>query len=94
MAQPERGVEIATGRRQTDGHMRLALFTRDLLALTVEGYGERATTLLLTRRQATELQRGLASLIPLLTETPEETPTSDATWSGKERRQTGELREK
>ena len=46
MAQPERGVEIATGRRQTDGHMRLALFTRDLLALTVEGYGERAPTVI------------------------------------------------
>ena len=57
MGQAERGVEIATGRRQRDGHVRLSVFTHDLLALTVEAYGERAATLLLTRAQARELLR-------------------------------------
>jgi hypothetical protein len=91
MGQAERGVEIATGRRQRDGHVRLAVFTHDLLALTVDAHGERAPTLLLTRAQARELQLALTRLIPLLAET-DETRASAAEWSGKERRHTGELK--
>ncbi len=93
MGQADRGVEIATGRRQTDGHVRLFVFTRDLLALTVEEYGERAPTLLLTSAQAGELQRALASLIPQMAEAEaaQEIETQ-ATWAGRERCTSGELR--
>ena len=91
MGQAERGVEIATGRRQRDGHVRLSVFTHDLLALMVEAYGERAPTLLLTRAQARELQLALTRLIPLLAEAGEDAPPSVG-WSGEERRLTGELK--
>ncbi len=93
MGQADRGVEIATGRRRTDGHVRLSIFARDLLAVTIEDYGERAPTLLLTYAQASELQRTLASLIPQLA-TAESAAEVDpqATWAGSERRNTGELR--
>jgi hypothetical protein len=90
MGQAERGVEISTGRRRTDGHLRLAPFTPDLLALTIEEYGERAPTLLLTRAQARELQLALTRLIPLLAEQPEDLKTTEG-WTGSERRNTGEL---
>ncbi len=93
MGQADRGVEIATGRRRTDGHVRVALFTHDLLALTVEENGERAPTLLLTYAQADELQRALANLLPQLART-ETTPEIDpqTAWAGRERRTSGELR--
>ena len=91
MGQADRGVEIATGRRRTDGRMRLSVFTHDLLALTIEDYAERAPTLLLTRAQAAELQRALAHLITLLTESAEEVGASE-TWGGSERRTSGELK--
>src|SRR2546423_1248925 len=91
MGQADRGVEIATGRRQADGHVRLAPFTQDLLALTVEGYAERAPTLLLTRAQARELQLALTRFIPLLTEQADEVRATE-TWAGRERRTTGELK--
>ena len=89
MGQAERGVEIATGRRQRDGHVRLSVFTHDLLALTIEAYSERAPTLLLTRAQARELQLALTRLIPLLAEADEAAPPP-GDWAGTERRQTGE----
>ena len=74
MGQADRGVEIATGRRQADGHVRLSPFTQDLLALTIEGYAERAPTLLLTRAQARELQLALTRLIPVSFSTVDPTP--------------------
>jgi hypothetical protein len=90
MGQADRGVEIATGRRRMDGHVRLSPFTPDLLALTIEANGERAPTLLLTRAQARELQLALTRLIPLLAEQAEEVNTNEV-WAGSERRNTGEL---
>ena len=48
MGQADCGFEIATGRRQQDGRLRLSVFTHDLLALSVDAYSERAPTLLLT----------------------------------------------
>ena len=93
MGQAERGIEVATGRRQTDGLVRLSAFTRDLLALTVEAHGERAPTLLLTRTQARALQRALTQLIPQMTE-PTEAATVPEAWTGQERRGTGELKER
>lgn len=90
MAQVDRGVEIVTGRRQTDGHVRLSLFTRDLLALMVEAHGERAPTLLLTRAQARALQRALTQLIPEMAEPPTDANGAEP-WTGNERRNSGEL---
>jgi hypothetical protein len=88
MGQKDRGFEIATGRRGTDGHVRLSLFTNDLLALTITDLSERAPTLLLTRAQVVELQRALAQFAPLLTEAPEATEP----WAGGERRAGDELK--
>jgi hypothetical protein len=93
----EHEVEIATGRRATDGHVRLSIFAGQLLALTVEGHGERAPTLLLTLEQARKLQAALSELIPLAGEADElERREKDAgepeAWQGAERRMTGELR--
>ncbi len=92
MGQADRGVDIATGRRRTDGHVRVSVFTHDLLALTIEEYGERAPTLLLTCAQAGELQRALASLIPQLAgaEATQEIDSQTA-WAGRERRNSGAL---
>ena len=86
--------EIITGRRAGDGRVRLSLFAGDLLALTVEDYGERAPTLMLTRAQAEELQSALARLIPLLAEHGAEQAGGVGDWSGLERRTTGDLRDK
>jgi hypothetical protein len=88
MGQKDRGVEIATGRRGADGHVRLSLFTNDLLALTLTDLSERAPTLLLTRAQVVELQRALAQFAPLLTEAPEATERR----GGGERRAGDELK--
>lgn len=82
MGQRDRGVEIATGRRGADGHVRLSLFTNDLLALTITDFSERAPTLLLTRAQVVEMQRALAQLVLLLAEAPEAT----GEWAGDQRR--------
>jgi hypothetical protein len=93
MALAEHGVEIATGRRGDDGHVRVYLFTQRLLALTIEGHGERAPTLLLTPEQARRLQEALASLIPLAEEAEREhveMPKHD--WQNDERRHSRELR--
>ena len=86
--------EIVAGRRADDGRVRLSLFAGDLLALTVEDYGERAPTLMLTRAQAEELQSALARLIPLLAAPGAENAEGAGDWSGRERRTTGDLRNK
>lgn len=89
MALLEHEVEIAVGRRATDGHVRVSLFTGELLALTVEGHSDRAPTLLLTIEQARSLQRALAELIPLAEESQTKEPeaiTQPDDWDGAERR--------
>ena len=92
MALSEHVVEISTGRRDGDGHVRLSIFAEQLLALTLEGRGERAPTLLLTPQQARKLHDALAELIPLVEEFEHhaEDRTKGA-WRGEERRTTGEL---
>ncbi|HEX7999659.1 MAG TPA: hypothetical protein VF528_14830 [Pyrinomonadaceae bacterium] len=88
MAVSEHDVEIATGRRDGDGHVRLFIFAEQMLALTVEGHGERAPTLLLTLEQARKLQAALAELIPRVEEAGRrEQETALAEWDGAERRQ-------
>jgi hypothetical protein len=90
MAVSEHDVEIATGRRDGDGHVRLFIFAEQMLALTVEGHGERAPTLLLTLEQARKLQAALAELIPLVEEAKRKEAAEDAAarWDGAERRET------
>ncbi|MBA3323525.1 MAG: hypothetical protein H0T45_19060 [Pyrinomonadaceae bacterium] len=66
MNSPDREIEIAAGRHEGDGVVSLCVFGGDLLALAVEGQGERAPTLLLTREQAISLHGALAELISLL----------------------------
>ena len=77
-------MEIRTGRRDSDGLIRLSVFMDELLALTLEGHGERAPTLLLTLEQARRLQEALAELIPLAEEAVRE--EKDEAWQGQERR--------
>jgi hypothetical protein len=81
----EHEVDIRTGRRDGDGRVRVSIFAGDLVALTLEGHGERAPTLLLTIEQARRLQRALAELIPLVEE-QERKERAAATWQGEERR--------
>lgn len=89
MVVSEHEVEIATGRRATDGHVRVSLFAGQLLALSVEGNGERAPTLLLTLEQARKLQGALAELIPLAEGSgPQEREAALQAWQGMERRKT------
>jgi hypothetical protein len=92
MALPEHEVEIATGRRETDGHVRVSVFAGQLLALSLEGHGERAPTLLLTLEQARKLQGALAELIPVAEGfEQQEGDAGLQAWQGAERRKTGEL---
>lgn len=90
----DKGMVIDVGRRATDGRLRASIFAGRLLALTLEGYGERAPTLLLTRDQTIRLQAALAELLPALQEQTQE-PVAGASrvqeWQGAERRTTGEL---
>lgn len=92
MALLERDVDIATGRRAADGHVRVSVFAEGLLALMVEGTGERVPTLLLTIEQARRLQQALAELIPLASQSePDETKAySGEQWDGQERRAGGQ----
>lgn len=80
---------IVAGRRAGDGFVRLAVFTRELLELTIEAHGERASTLLLTRGQITELQNTLARLGEQITGAGAAPGDQNATriWSGNERRE-------
>lgn len=93
---------IVAGRRTGDGFLRLAVFTRELLELTVEAHGERASTLLLTRAQINELQQTLTHLGAQLSvgDAIRGAEHEDAAlqehgktepWSGTERRNTGSL---
>ena len=82
MAELDREVRIATGRRDGDGALRLSVFAEDLLAVALEGHGERAPTLLLTREQAQRLRDAISELLPQLSARPR--PASD--WQGAERR--------
>src|SRR5918999_546666 len=66
MAELDREMRIATGRRDGDGALRLSIFAEDLLAVALEGHGERAPTLLLTREQAQRLRDALTELLPQL----------------------------
>jgi hypothetical protein len=88
MALSEHEVEIAVGRRAGDGQVRVSVFARELLALTVEGTSERAPTFLLTLEQARSLQRALDELIPIVKEAAlEPQPVAEAlAWQGEERR--------
>jgi hypothetical protein len=81
----EHEVEIRTGRRDGDGRVRVSIFAGDLVALTLEGHGERAPTLLLTLEQARRLQMALAELIPLVEER-ERKESAKGSWQGEERR--------
>ena len=93
-ASEAREAVIAAGRRAGDGFVRLAIFTPELLELTVEAHGERASTLLLTRDQIAELQQTLSLLgIHISGDIHESRSGADATeqvqtqpWDGKERR--------
>lgn len=95
MALSEHEVEIATGRRAADGHVRASIFSDGLLALTVEGHGERAPTLLLTLDQARKLEMALAELIRLAEELEPQQRMGELslpTWQGEERRTSGALK--
>jgi hypothetical protein len=83
-------VKIRTGRRTGDGRLRISVFADQLLALGVEGQGERTPTLLLTLEQAKELRDALAELIPLAEASePEESGLKAEAWQGTERRMAG-----
>lgn len=86
MGQLDREVRIGTGRRVGDGTLRLSVFADDLLALAVEGRGERTPTLLLTRAQAAELRAALDRFVPLVNDLPQKERTGE--WHGAERRRT------
>ena len=77
-------VEIRTGRREQDGQIRVSIFMDEMLALTLEGHGERAPTLLLTIEQARRLQETLSELIGKV-ESATQKQQSEA-WQGEERR--------
>ncbi len=87
MAVSEHEVRIATGRRADDGRMRISIFADRLLALSIEGHGERIPILLLTLDQAKKLKDALSELIPVVeeSETAENTTSAEA-WQGRDRR--------
>ncbi len=60
----------------------MSIFAEDLLAVALEGHGERAPTLLLTREQAERLRDALSELLPLLGERARH----ETKWKGVERR--------
>lgn len=94
MAQSENEIEISTGRRDGDGRVRVSVFAEGLLALEIEGHGERTPTLLLTVEQARRLRDALEELIQeadVLERKGDETIVP-VKWDGEERRTTGELR--
>jgi hypothetical protein len=81
----EREVEIPLGRRAGDGRIRLSVFADEMVAITIEGHGERAPTLLLSLEQARKLQSALSELIPLIEEVERE-ESNAASWRGEDRR--------
>jgi len=86
MSLMEHEVEIRTGRRDGDGHIRVSIFADEMVALALEGNNERAPTLLLTLEQARKLQTALAELIPLMEGLEREENNRNIAWQGKERR--------
>lgn len=87
MAVSEHEVRIATGRRADDGRVRISIFADRLLALSIEGQGERVPTLLLTLEQAKKLKDALSELIPLAEDAvPEENMIDAGAWHGTDRR--------
>lgn len=80
----KQGVEIRTGRREQDGQIRVSIFMEEMLALTLEGHGERAPTLLLTLEQARKLKEALSDLMRQV-ESAEVSQQAD-NWQGQERR--------
>jgi len=92
MGMPEREVRVAAGRREGDGGLRLSVFAEDTLAVALEGHGERAATLLLSRVQAVRLRDALDELIGALDEESAGTADLAGVWRGLERRQTSRPR--
>ncbi len=88
MALSEHEVEIPVGRRAMDGHVRVSVFARDMLALRIEGTSERSPTCLLTLEQARSLRHALERLIPLVESSQEknESHLQAGGWQGEERR--------
>lgn len=100
MALTEYQAEIATGRRGSDGRVCLSLFTTDMMALTLEGHGERVPTLLLSKEQTMHLRDALSEVITLLEDDGRKEIGGDnagaaipsaAMWQGAERRASGQL---
>ena len=86
MAQAEHEVDIRTGRRDGDGLIRVSLFMDEMVALSLEGHGERAPTLLLTLEQARRLRDALAELIPLAEMGAGNEKGAAGAWDGADRR--------
>lgn len=86
MGLTEHEIDIRTGRRDGDGHIHVSVFAGEMVALTLEGHGERAPTMLLTLEQARRLQLALAELIPLIEESEQQEETREDEWRGEERR--------
>ena len=86
MGLAEHEIDIRTGRRDGDGHIHVSVFAGEMVALTLEGHGERAPTMLLTLEQARRLQLALAELIPLIEESERQEETRADEWRGEERR--------
>ncbi|HEX8143513.1 MAG TPA: hypothetical protein VF553_13010 [Pyrinomonadaceae bacterium] len=83
-------MKIRTGRRAEDGGLRISVFADRLLALGIEGHGERTPTLLLTLDQAKKLRDALAELIPLAEKEDAEANAQQVeAWEGAERRIAG-----
>jgi hypothetical protein len=78
-------VKIRTGRRAQDGQIRVSVFMEELLALALEGLGERAPTLLLTLEQARELRDALTELTQSA-ESATARKQQTESWQGEERR--------
>jgi hypothetical protein len=85
MSLAEHEVDIRTGRRDGDGRLRVSIFMEDMVALSLEGHGERAPTFLLTLEQARKLQAALADLIPLIEGAASREELAEE-WKGEERR--------
>ena len=86
MAQAEHDIDIRTGRRDGDGHIRVSLFMDEMVALSLDGHGVRAPTLLLTLEQARRLRDALARLIPLAEEGARKEKAASDAWDGEDRR--------
>ncbi|HKC65678.1 MAG TPA: hypothetical protein VKB86_18700 [Pyrinomonadaceae bacterium] len=86
MSLTEHEIDIRTGRRGGDGHIHVSIFAGEMVALTLEGHGERAPTMLLTLEQARRLQLALTELIPLIDESERQEEVRADLWRGEERR--------